>query len=171
MGADWETFAIRFKEHDPAENWEERLLEIADRIKSFHPPCGNPFNYPDVFNIDREKKYCEMIRYVEVYGRIDVMYDTIVEFLIRKFPSLDFEFHQLEKYGDIGGPITIVEDGSKFSCGVSLFSDDEEDEQENPYHISKSIWPVVEDNIEEAAKDPDFVEETAFLYWFCDQFK
>lgn len=182
MGADWETFAIRFKEHDPAENWEERLLEIVDRLKAFDPPCGNPFRYPDVFNINREKKFCEMIRYDEVYGNMDHIYDAIEAFFDQEFPSVDYELHWQEMYGDLGDNITIVEDGTKYHGGTGfdicwLDSDDKDDKQENPYHIPDDIRPLFEEKMENMIKESkesdlsDLREETAYLFWFCDQFK
>ena len=194
MGADWANFAVRFKEHVSTDNWEDRLHEVVKRIALFDPPCDSVFTgyendtgeivpSADSLIFNPQKKYCEMIWYEEVWGYLDEMYDALVAFITTEFPTLDFELHQQMMYGNLSDRITIVENGKMHQAdtvcnfGKECYSGFGEyytgfgspDRENDPYHIPYDFWPLISPLIEE--KDIEGHMETAFLYWFCDQFK
>ena len=142
----------------------------------FEEDNGEIISGADSVIFNHQKKYCEMIRYEEVYGELDEMYDALAAFIIQEFPTLDFELHQQMMYGNLSDRITIVENGkmhqtnTQCSFGEEFFEDlaSPDDGEDDPYHIPGDIWPLISPLIDEGIEGP---EETAFLYWFCDQFK
>ncbi len=187
MSADFEVFAVRYKEHTPTEGWDQRKIEIAEKLASFAD-----YDYEDGFSENAERGYCDLWLGDEIYGDIEQMRKSMIDYLIKNQPDVDFEFHHLESYGDITDYIIIYENGKKNKAERAVENVEyaleavqelweEEERPGDPPEDMEGLMKVKEYRIpKKSDRNPyqipkiilsDDEEFPPAIVWFCDQFK